>query len=49
MLKNQIPSLGKDYNGAATSKGCQRREYQNYLWVGYHWRKGKEDVQEKRG
>jgi len=30
-------------------KGCQRREYQNCLWVGYHGREGKEDVQEKRG
>jgi hypothetical protein len=33
----------------ATSKGCQRREYQNSLWNGYQGREGKEDVQEKRG
>ena len=32
----------------ATLKECQRREYQNYLWNGYHWREEKEDVQEKR-
>jgi hypothetical protein len=29
-------------------KGCQR-QYQNSLWSRYHWREGKEDVQEKRG
>jgi len=29
--------------------GCQRREYQNYLWIGYHRREGKEDVEEKHG
>jgi hypothetical protein len=24
-----IDIIGKDYNGTATSKGCQRRKYQN--------------------
>jgi hypothetical protein len=33
----------------ATSKGYQRREYQNQLWNGYQRREEKEDVQEKRG
>ena len=31
----------------ATSKGCQRREYQNELWNGYHRREGKQDAQGK--
>ena len=30
-------------------KGCQRREYQNELWNGHHWREVKEDVQEEHG
>jgi len=30
------------------SKGCQRREYHNQLWIGYHETEGKGDVQEKR-
>jgi len=29
----------------ATSKGCQRREYQNELWNGYHGTEGKEVAQ----
>jgi len=29
----------------AASKGCQRREYRNELWNGYHGREGKEDAQ----
>jgi len=33
----------------ATLKGCQRREYQNSLWIGYRGREGKGDVQEKLG
>jgi hypothetical protein len=30
-------------------KGCQRGEYQNYLWNGYQRREEKEDVKEKCG
>jgi len=30
-------------------KGCQRREYQNSLWNGYHGREEKVDAQGKRG
>ena len=33
----------------ATSKGFQRTEYQNELWIGYRRKEGKEDVQVKRG
>jgi hypothetical protein len=33
----------------ATSKGCQRREYQNELWNGYKRIEEKGDVQVKRG
>jgi predicted Fe-S protein YdhL (DUF1289 family) len=33
----------------ATSKGCQRREYQILLWNKYQRRQEKEDVQEKLG
>jgi hypothetical protein len=33
----------------ATSKGCEKREYQNKLWNGYQRRYEKADVQEKPG
>jgi predicted Fe-S protein YdhL (DUF1289 family) len=41
--------INQQINTKLASKGCQRREHQNYLWNGYQRRDKKEDVLEKCG